>query len=317
MKLIVAIVRAFLLCIFFLNGPFAQAGSINRPLKIVVGFGVGGAMDTLARSVAVKLSEQLQRPVYVENRVGAGGGIAASYVAQSKPDGNTLLLASPAEIFINQNYSKHSRSIDAARLVPVAKISSAPIVIATRRESEIRQIGDIEKLAKQSPQGLSFASSGVGSLQHLVGARLSKALGVELVHIPYNGASSATASLLGNQVDLLVAGVAPIAPYLQSKKLRALGVAADHRSAHIPNVRTLEEQGLKGASFEYWQGIFLPEGAAPELAIFLSSEIGSALQDREFMLQLEQSGFDVSFKDCKQFKHFLRVEESSYKSLTP
>ncbi|MEG0045391.1 MAG: tripartite tricarboxylate transporter substrate binding protein [Comamonas sp.] len=308
------LIRACLLCGLLMSGACADKAASRHPVKIVVGFEAGGAMDTLARTFATRLSARMQRPVYVENRMGAGGAIAANYVAQSRPDGNTLLLASPAEIFINPIYTRRKESGEVADMVPVAKVSSAPIVLATRGDSAIHQLGDIAIAAPKNAHGLSFASSGVGSLQHLVGESLGKALGVELLHIPYGGAASATASLMSNQVDLLFAGLAPIASHLESQKMRALGIASAHRSKRLPDVPTFQEQGLQGVSFEYWQGIFLPKGASSELALFLSVEINEVVKDTGFVEQLENLGFEVAYKDYKQFKPFLQAEGQNYRS---
>ena len=308
------LIRACLLCGLLMSGACADKAASRHPVKIVVGFEAGGAMDTLARTFATRLSVRMQRPVYVENRVGAGGAIAANYVAQSRPDGNTLLLTSPAEIFINPIYTRRQESGEVADMVPVAKVSSAPIVLATRGDSAIHQLGDIAIAAPKNAHGLSFASSGVGSLQHLVGESLGKALGVDLLHIPYGGAASATASLMSNQVDLLFAGLAPIASHLESQKMRALSIASAHRSKRLPDVPTFQEQGLQGVSFEYWQGIFLPKGASSELALFLSVEINEVVKDSGFVDQLENLGFEVAYKDYKQFKPFLQAEGQSYRS---
>ena len=308
------LIRACLLCGLLMSGACADKAASRHPVKIVVGFEAGGAMDTLARTFATRLSARMQRPVYVENRVGAGGAIAANYAAQSRPDGNTLLLASPAEIFINPIYTRRKESGEVADMVPVAKVSSAPIVLATRGDSAIHQLGEIAIAAPKNAHGLSFASSGVGSLQHLVGESLGKALGVDLLHIPYGGAASATASLMSNQVDLLFAGLTPVAPHLESQKMRALGIASAHRSKRLPDVPTFQEQGLQGVSFEYWQGIFLPKGASSELALFLSVEINEVVKDRGFVEQLENLGFEVAYKDYKQFKPFLQAEGQSYRS---
>ena len=292
----------------------ADKAASRQPVKLVVGFEAGGAMDTLARAFATQLSARLRRSVYVENRVGAGGAIAASYVAKSRPDGNTLLLASPAEIFINPIYTRSRDSGEVADMVPVAKISSAPIVLATRGDSAIHQLGDIATAAQNNAHGLSFASSGIGSLQHLVGESLGKALGVELLHVPYGGAASATASLMGKQVDLLFAGLAPIASHLQSQKMHALGIASAQRSKRFSDIPTFQEMGLQGVSFEYWQGVFLPKGATSELALYLSTEINKVIKDTDFVDQLENSGFEVAYKDYKQFEPFLQAEDQRYRS---
>lgn len=306
------ILVALLLGCLAAQASVAMAATSTKPVKLVVGFGAGGAMDTLARAVAIQLSERLQRPVYVENKVGAGGAIAAAYVAHSRPDGNTLLLASPAEIFINQIFNKKLRLNGVNHLVPVAKISEAPIVLVTTRESHIHQVADIGREVKNTPHGMSFASSGTGSSHHLAGEIFKQALGVELVHVPYSGGPSATASLLGKQVDLLFAGLAPIAPHIHSKKLRALAIASGQRSRLLPGVPTLQELGIQGFHPVYWQGLFLPQGATAEQAVFWSDTMNALLQDPTLTQKLEDMGYTTAFKDCAAFTAFLRDEHLNY-----
>ena len=314
MSFAATLIRACLLCGLVLSASCADKSVSRQPVKLVVGFEAGGAMDTVGRAFAARLSARLQRPVYVENRPGAGGSIAANYVAQSRPDGNILLLASPGEIFIHPFFNPGSAPSDVADMVPIAKISSAPIVLVTRNESGIQQLADIATAANKDAHGLSFASSGVGSLQHLVGESLGKALGVELLHVPYGGASSATSALMSHQVDLLLAGVAPVASYVEGQKFRALGIASAHRSKRLPDVPTFQESGLAGVNFEYWQGVFLPKGASSELALFLATEIDAVAKDTDFVRQLEISGFEVAYKDSHQFRQFLQSEDESYRS---
>lgn len=301
---------------FFLSGlvcaSAAWSAPSEKPIKLVVGFGAGGAMDTLARALAIKLSEHLRRPVYVENKLGAGGSIAANYVAQAKPDGATLLVASPAELFINQMFHKSARLADVGQLVPVAKISAMPIVLATTSDSHIQQIADIPSLMRKQGQGLSFASSGNGSSQHLAGEIFKQALGVDLVHVPYSGGPSATASLLGKQVDLLFAGIAPIAPYIESKKIRVLAVASGNRSAMIPEVPTLKEAGISDVSLEYWQGIFLPKNAPQDVVRHLSNALNFVVKDPDLVRKLELMGYVVNFKEAAAFGEILEQEKKGY-----
>lgn len=294
----------------------AMATSSAKPIKLVVGFGAGGAMDILARAIAAQLSDRLQRPVYVENKVGAGGAIAAAQVAKSHNDGNTLLLASPAELFINQilNPSLQRSSVD--QLVPIVRISEAPIVLVAHQESRIQQITDISREAQNTPNGISFASSGIGSSHHLAGEIFKHSLGVELVHVPYSGGASATASLLAKQVDLLFAGLAPIAAHIHSEKLRPLAIASGQRSHLLPHVPTLQELGLKGFHPIYWQGIFLPQGTSTALATFWFQTLGELLQDPALIYKLEDMGFGMAYQDRADFTAFLDEEKRNYQHAT-
>lgn len=290
----------------------ATFATSTQPVKLVVGFGAGGGMDILARSIAIELSSRLQRPVYVENKVGAGGAIAAAYVGQSRADGNTLLLASPAEIFINQMFNPKLQRNGVNQLVPVARITEAPIVLVTTHDSRIHQITDIGPEIHNMPNGMSFASSGTGSSHHLAGEIFKQALGVELIHVPYSGGASATASLLGKQVDLLFAGLAPITPHLQSKKLRALAIASGHRSPMLPAVPTLKELGVEGFQPTYWQGFFLPKGASDEQKVFWSQTMKSLLQDPALTHKLKDMGYTTAYQEHALFTAFLRSEQQNY-----
>ncbi|WP_460480572.1 Bug family tripartite tricarboxylate transporter substrate binding protein [Comamonas humi] len=283
-----------------------------KPVKLVVGFAAGGAIDTLARTLASRLTHKLERPVYVENRVGAGGSIAAAYVAQSSPDGNTILLASPGEIFVNRIFYKHLNVDGLKNLVPVSKISTTPIVLATNSQSNIKQVDDIFTEVKKRPLGLNFASSGTGSSQHLVGEIFKKQMGIDMAHIPYNGGSSAAASLLGNQVDLLFAGLSPIAPFLKGNRLRVIAVTSEKRSPLIPEVPTLRETGLGDFHLEYWQGIFLPRNTPGKMVSALSQELSEVLGDPQFSKFLQELGYTTAFKGCDEFRDFLTQEEKKY-----
>ncbi|WP_284337527.1 tripartite tricarboxylate transporter substrate binding protein [Comamonas sp. NoAH] len=294
----------------------AIATSSTKPVKLVVGFGAGGAMDIIARAIATQLSEKLQRPVYVENKVGAGGAIAAAYVTKSRTDGNTLLLASPAEIFINQLFNPSLRRNGVDQLVPVARISEMPIVLVTNQESQIQQVTDIRQAAHNNPKGISFASSGIGSSHHLAGEIFKHSLGVELIHVPYSGGASATASLLAQQVDLLFAGIAPIASHIHNEKLRPLAIASGQRSHLLPNVPTLQELGLKGFHPLYWQGLFLPQGTPAELATFWSQVVEDLLQDPALVHKLEDMGFSIAYQERTDFMAFLHAEKRNYQHAT-
>lgn len=294
----------------------AMAANSTKPVKLVVGFGAGGAMDILARAIAAQLSEKLQRPVYVENKVGAGGAIAATYVAKSHTDGNTLLLASPAEIFINQLFNPSLQRNGVDQLVPIARISEAPIVLVTTQESHIRQVSDIRQAVHNTPKGISFASSGIGSSHHLAGEIFKHALGVELIHVPYSGGASATASLLAKQVDLLFAGLAPIAAHIHSEKLRPLAIASGQRSPLLPDVPTLQELGLQGFHPIYWQGLFLPQGTSTEIAAFWSQAVEGLLQDPALPHKLRDMGFSVAYQERADFLAFLHEEKRNYQHAT-
>lgn len=289
----------------------AQALCNNKPIKLVVGFGAGGAMDTLARAVSAQLAQQ-GLTVYVENRLGAGGSIAAAAAVQAKPDGCTWLLASPAERFINRWFVPPVRGGDVQQLRPVAQIAHAPLVVAVRSDAPQQQLHEVLHTARSQARGLSFASSGVGSAHHLLGELLQQSAGGAWVHVPYNGGPAAAAGLLGGQVDVLVAGVAPVLPLLHSRKLRVLAVAAPQRVALLPEVPTLRELGLQGSELPYWQTIFVPPQTPDATVQAVAQAVETALQSPQLGQQLQVMGFVPALQTGAALQQLLAQEALRY-----
>ncbi|WP_066709806.1 Bug family tripartite tricarboxylate transporter substrate binding protein [Curvibacter delicatus] len=295
--------------------PQAWAAYPDKPIRLIVPFPAGGATDVVARVVGVRLGQLLKQPVIVENKTGAGGNIGADFVSKSPADGYTVLVASPAEVAINEFlYAK--MSYDPAKdLAPVAKLASAPLVLVVSEKSPARSAQDLVRHAKSKPNGLNFASSGTGGPQHLAGELFRITSGAKLTHVPYKGGAPAMTDLLGNQVDLFFSGLPPALAHIQGGKLRVLGVSTAQRFPLLPQVPTVAEQGFAGFDIENWQGVFVPAGTPAGVIELLARSLGEIAADKGFAEQLQAQGASPAFLNTKAFAEFVAKERTKYARL--
>jgi tripartite-type tricarboxylate transporter receptor subunit TctC len=232
----------------------------TKPITLVVPFTPGGAIDMLARLVAQQAGAALGQPIVIDNRSGAGGLIAAAAVAKAEPDGYTLLMASPAQVTIPP-WINRSLSFDSPRdLVPVAHLADTPMVLVVSAGSGARTVNDFVGQARDNRGGLNYASTGVGTISHLVMESLKLAAGIDVVHVPYRGAAPAMADLAAGQVQAMFTSTASAAPMIGSAKLRPLAVTTKTRSSLLPEVPTMAEAGWPAAEVVVWAGVMAPAG---------------------------------------------------------
>jgi tripartite-type tricarboxylate transporter receptor subunit TctC len=287
----------------------------DKAVRVIVPFPPGGATDVVARALAQRLSQQWGQSVLVENRAGAGGNIGADAVAKSPPDGHTLLLASPAEVTINQ-FLYASLPYDPARdLAPVAKVASAPLVLVVQSRSPADSVGALLRNIQSRPAGVNYASSGTGGPQHLAGELFRLLSGAKMTHVPYKGGAPAMNDLLGGQVDLFFAGVPPALPHIQSGRLRALAVSTARRSPLLPQVATMAEQGFPAFDIENWQGIFVQGGTPPAVVEQIAHAIQKVVSDSAFAEQLQGQGASAAFLAPRPFGEFVQSERQKYSKL--
>lgn len=256
---------------------FAQAPAPfpdGRPVHIVVPFAPGGAQDVIGRYLGNKLTARLGVPVVVDNKAGAGGVIAADFVAKAPADGTTLLLATGGAISIAPHLN--TRLLYDARkdLAPVAMVADTPMTLGVRAQSPYASVADVLRDAKARPGQVSFASTGNGTISHLTGELFAQTAGVQLLHVAYRGAAPALTDLLGGQVALIVTSSASIDPMAEDKKARVLASFTTGRLPNLKGTPTMAEaSGMKGLEVPVWVGLMAPAKTPAAVIDKLSAEI--------------------------------------------
>ena len=294
-----------------LAAPAVQAQS--RPISFVVPFAPGGGHDAMARVLSGPLSEKLGATVVVENRPGANGMIGAEYTVHAKPDGNTILLASPAEIVIAPSVYRTVRYDWQKDLTPVCLAGTTPIAIVSNPSVGARTLPELLALAKQKPEGLAYGTPGEGSSQHLAGAWLANLTGAKLVHVPYKGAGPATNDVVAGHIPLAIVGMAPVLPFIKSGKLLAVAVTSRTRVAWAPDVPTVAEApGMAGFEATHWEGVFLPAGTPADLVRRVQEAFAAVLKQEAVTRQLLDLGIDPVGNATDEFKAFLQEDRARF-----
>jgi tripartite-type tricarboxylate transporter receptor subunit TctC len=264
----------------------------NQTVKIVVPFVAGGGVDVVARIVAPRLGEELGQSVIIENRGGAGGALGAAAVAQAPADGYTLLIGTGSTHGTNSNvYAR--LSYDPVRdFVPVVLLTSSPLLLIVPQASPAKSVGDLIALGRGRPGGLSFASYGTGSINHL-GAELFNSMAkIEANHVPYRGSAPAMTDLIAGRIDYMFDGVSTSLGYLQSGTIRVLGVAGLNRSPVLPDLPTISEAGLPGYDTMVWFGLFAPAGTPKPIVETVNRKTNAVLASPRVKEGLEKLGIE-------------------------
>jgi len=266
----------------------------NQTLKIVVPFTPGGGVDVVARIVTPKLSEELGQSVIIENRGGAGGMLGAAAVAQSPPDGYTLLIGTGSTHGTNSNvYAK--LSYDPVRdFVPVVLLTTSPLLLVVPPSLPAKNVREMIVLAQSKPGKLSFGSYGTGSINHL-GAELFNSMAkIEASHVPYRGSAPAMTDLIGGRLDYVFDGVSTSLGYLQAGTIRTLGVAGLARTPVLPDEPTIAESGLPGFDTTVWFGLFAPAGTPKPAVELLNRKMNAVLAAPQVRQALEKLGVEAA-----------------------
>ena len=291
----------------------SHAAFPEKTVRIVVPFAPGGATDVVARALGQRLGAIWKQQVIVENKPGAGGNIGADAVAKAEPDGHTLLLASPAEVAINQFLYK-SMPYDPERdLVPVTKAASAPLVLVVHPSVPARTLPELIDYLKAQKDGTPYASSGIGGPQHLAAESFRTMTATNIIHVPYKGGAPAITDLLGGQVKMFFAGLPPALPHIKAEKLRALAITTTQPSPLIPGVPTVASL-LPGFDFENWQGVFAPRGTPEAVVARIARDIAS-VADAALAEQLARQGAAPAPMTPEEFAAFVQKERKKYGEL--
>jgi tripartite-type tricarboxylate transporter receptor subunit TctC len=245
----------------------------SRPVTVVVPYAAGGGLDVVARLLAQKLAERTGKSFIVENRLGAGGVIAANSVARAAPDGYTIFAGSSTQLAIQVTLHKALPYNPATDFVPIALVASVPFVLIVHPSLPVHTAGDLVKLAKEKPGQLSFGSSGVGGPPHLYMELLQTMTGTKMVHIPYKGTAQAIVDVVAGRVPILMSDVAPAAPLIKAEKVRALGVSSTTRVAVLPDVPPIAENGVPGFDAVAWLMLVAPAAVPPAIVDKLHTDL--------------------------------------------
>ena len=288
----------------------AQEAYPSRPISMVVPFPPGGVADLTARPVAAAMERVLKNPVGVVNKTGAAGAVGMQFVATSRPDGYSLLLALSSISIIPEADKLFGRqpAFTVDQFAPIALISADPTILVVRAESPWKTAREFVEDAKKRPGQISFSSSGIYGTLHMAMELLSHSAGIKLRHVPYAGAGPALTAILGGHVDALASGPAVVLPHIKSGKLRALAGWGDKRVAALPEVPTFKELGYPDAEFYIWAGVFAPKGTPEPVLQKLRETLRAAVNDPEFKQAMEKIETPVVFKQGDEFQRFFEAD---------
>jgi tripartite-type tricarboxylate transporter receptor subunit TctC len=259
----------------------------------VVSFAAGGPTDTVARVMGAKMAELLGQPFVVENRAGAGGNIGADVVAKAPPDGYTLLMATVSTHAINPGLYRKMPYDPVRDFAPVGQVGVTPIVLAVHPSVPASDVQSLVALLKANPRKYSYGSSGMGSILHLCGeAFKSSAGGLEAVHVPYRGSAPMMGDLVGGQISWAFDALPTVLPQAQSGTIRVIGAGMATRARALPDLATLQEQGVSGFECYTWNAILAPAKTPPAIVARLSDAINRALADPLVFKRLQEVGVD-------------------------
>jgi tripartite-type tricarboxylate transporter receptor subunit TctC len=265
----------------------------SRPIKIIVSAAAGGTLDILARSVAQKLGEQLSQSVIVENRGGASGIVGTEMVAKAEADGYTIgLIPDPAFTIYPHVYEKLPFTVD--DFEPITEGATTALGIFAHSSIQVSTLHELIALAKLKPDSLSFGTPGTGTPMHLAGELLKQVAGFNMVHVPYKGGAPAMNDAVAGQIPVLIAGLGPVLPFVQSGHLKALAITDSKRSALAPDVPTVAESGLPGFQVTTWSGFFTSAGTPLRIIGRLNREILIALRSPDLPAKMLKAGLEVS-----------------------
>ena len=283
----------------------------NHPVRIVVPFSPGGAVDGPTRLIAEGLRKRWGQTVYIENRPGAGATIGADIVAKSPPDGYTLLLASQTNAISATLYDK--LAYDAVEdFAPISLIGREPGVLVVNPSLPVKTLQEFIAYVKERPGQVDYASSGNGSGQHLFMAMLASMTGMRLSHVPYKGSAQATTDLLAGQVMASIPGVTGMVGHIKAGRLRAIAVTGSTRSPQLPDVPTIAESGVPGYEAYVWMGLMAPKNTPPALINKIYRDLMEVLATGEVKAYFNASGIELVGSAPAEFAVFYRAERDQW-----
>ena len=303
-------VRGIAILVLASTGVQAQDNYPSRPIQMIIPFSAGGPTDIVGRVMGAKMGELLEQQFIVENRTGAGGNIGADLVAKASPDGYTLLVATVSTHAINPGVYKNMPYDPIRDFAPIGRVGVTPTLLLVNPSVPVTDVKSLVALIKANPGKYNYGSSGVGGILHLCGEEFkSLAGGLDIVHVPYKGSAPMDTDLLGGHIAMAFDATPTAIPLAQSGKIRALGAGMAKRLAAMPDLPTLQEQGLKGFECYTWNVILAPAGTPQPIVDRLNAAINKSLADPTVFSSLQKAGIDPTPGSTpQQTAAFLKAE---------
>lgn len=296
----------------FVRPACAQDWSPAGPVRLIVAYPAGGPVDAIARIVGADMAKPLGQQVVVENISGGAGSIGTRVVAKSKPDGLTITLGTN-QTHGNDMFMLKNPGYDAIKdFDPLVGAGAFEHVLVVRNGLAAKSIPELVALAKQKPGALNYGSTGIGSGAHLATELFMVRTGIKMTHIPYRGAPPLVQDLIGERVDVAIATLPSVLVQIQSNTMRALAIASPKRNPKLPEVPTLDEQGVKGADASSWAGFLAPAGTPRPILDRLSREITASLGRPEVVERIDRLGFTVQPRDPVTFKAYITQDLATW-----
>jgi tripartite-type tricarboxylate transporter receptor subunit TctC len=274
-------------------GASAEDQYPSRPIRIMVSFAAGGPTDTVARVMGARMSEFIGQQFIVENRTGAGGNLGADLVAKSPPDGYSILMATVSTHAINPGLYKRMPYDPVKDFEPVGQVGVTPTLLGVNPSLPATDVKSLVALLKASPGKYSYGSSGMGSILHLCGEQFKTAAGgLDIVHVPYRGSAPMDSDLIGGQIAMAFDATPTFLPLAQTGKIRALGAGMAQRLRAMPDLPTLQEQGMKGFECYTWNAFMAPAGTPKPIIAKLNKAMNQAMADPMVFKHLQEVGID-------------------------
>jgi tripartite-type tricarboxylate transporter receptor subunit TctC len=298
-------------CLLPLGAAHGQAFP-SKNIQMIVPYTAGGSIDLFSRAIALRLGQEWGRTVVVDNRPGASGMIGTEILAKMAPDGHALLghtSSYPATASVRAKLP-----FDPARaIVPVATLARAPMLLAVHPSVPAKSVKELIAVAKKTPGGLNYGSSGAGGNNHFSGSLFAAAAGIKMTHVPYKGISMATTALVSGEIEIVIASAAALMPQVKAGRLRALGATSLKPSPLLPGLPAIAQSGVPGYSYELWWGTFAPAGMAAERLGFINAAINRILATEEMRKFFANEGAEPWPQTPEQLDGFLVKEIERYR----
>ena len=279
----------------------------TRPVRFVVPYAPGGSTDTLARSIATVLADQLGQQVVVDNRTGANGDIGMTIVAKAPADGYTVVLGYIANIGIGPSLYEKMPYDPVKDFAPITQVAGAPTIFVIHPSLPAKNFKEFLAYAKANPKKVSFASAGVASVGHLTGELLNELAGIDMQHVPYKGSGQAISDLLGGHIKVMISGMSSTLSHVRGGKLLGIAVTSAKRSPSAPEIPTIGET-FPGVEASAWYGVLAPAGTPKPIISRLNADIHKSMQDPGVVKRLANVGFEITYGTPEQFAAYIQSE---------